>query len=289
MAKNVSSFADTMKKMGVTSTPSVSSPAPQSGGSAGSGQGSVGSSSPFEEALKKIGIYTPRDAAEANDLLQRSVDQSSGIADYLNSEEPMTWEERSRYQDSITGSRNQIKKIQEIYGTEGTTGLSDWYDNANRELAAKTSNWKAEQQAQETGGLEELAQETAEKPSLWQRFKNLFRKPEVSTTDWEGRDALIQELNDIDANSGWILSRQIRSRREDQRSCVSWNREIWKQGTVYAVTAMSTACGRFSAGPQKITEPVLKILPGQGSRLLRLWLNVSEAIWILMQVMQPMR
>lgn len=218
MAKKVSSFADTMKKMGVTSTPSVSSPAPQSSGSAGSGQGSVGSSSPFEEALKKIGIYTPRDATEANDLLQRSVDQSSGIADYLNSEEPMTWEERSRYQDSITGSRNQIKKIQEIYGTEGTTGLSDWYDNANRELAAKTSNWKAEQQAQETGGLEELAQETAEKPSLWQRFKNLFRKPEVSTTDWEGRDALIQELNDIDANSGWVTDPQQANQIEARRS-----------------------------------------------------------------------
>ncbi|MBQ9662206.1 MAG: hypothetical protein IJV40_03525 [Oscillospiraceae bacterium] len=220
MANKVSSFADTLKKMGVTTTPSVSSPASQSGGSAGSGQGSAGSSSPFEEAMKKIGIYTPRDAAEANELLQRSVDQSGGIADYLNSEEPMTWEERSRYQDAITGSRNQISKIQEIYGTEGISGLSDWYDEANRNLAAKTSNWKAEQQAQ-GGGLEELAQETAaeEKPSLWQRIKNLFKKPEVSTADWKGRDALIQELNDIDANSGWVTdpqqANQIAARRSE--------------------------------------------------------------------------
>ena len=147
------SIEELRKKMGITpaeqSTPTPSSSAPQTSAPASSAQ-SGGGSDPVADTRKKIGIYTPRSDEEANDLLYQLAQQSAGIADFLNTDGPVGWEERSRYQDQITGARNQLRTLASIYGNEPLADLQSWYDEANHAISRASPQQRQTAQEQPT-------------------------------------------------------------------------------------------------------------------------------------------
>ena len=214
MANKIDPIAAARQKMGLSTAPSSSGNY--------SATSSATSSDPVAATRKKIGIYTPRDENEANDLLRELADRTAGISDYLNSDTPMTWEERSRYQDQITGARNQLERLRSIYGDEAVDDYAAWYREANQTMQEKTNAQRA-LTVEERAAATQAADSSDGKKSLWDRIKGLFAKPEVETNDWEGRDALIQELNDIDNNSGWATDPETANAQAARR------REILQQ------------------------------------------------------------
>ena len=214
MANKIDPIAAARQKMGLSTAPSSSGNY--------SAASSAASSDPVAATRKKIGIYTPRDENEANDLLRELADRTVGISDYLNSDAPMTWEERSRYQDQITGARNQLERLRSIYGDEAVDDYAAWYREANQTMQEKTNAQRA-LTVEERAAATQAADSSDGKKSLWDRIKGLFAKPEVETNDWEGRDALIQELNDIDNNSGWATDPETANAQAARR------REILQQ------------------------------------------------------------
>ena len=110
---------------------------------------------PVAAARKQIGIYTPADADEAVEIMQNLSAQRSGIADWLNSDRPYSWEDRSRYQDQITGARNQLARMRELYGEEALSDLPAWYDQANKAIAEKYAYRAMQQSTLQQPTLEE--------------------------------------------------------------------------------------------------------------------------------------
>lgn len=137
------SFAETAQGMGIT-VPSA--PSPSSSPTPATDTGAQSTGRPFTEAEKRIGIYTPQSDDEANEILRELAERTEGISDYLNSDAPLSWEERSRYQDQITGARNQLQRLADIYGADAVRQYSDWYSDANSSIAQKTAyqRWQAE-------------------------------------------------------------------------------------------------------------------------------------------------